>query len=521
MATVIPPPSKRQKLEAIERARNQVAEEDIAEDANASFRAHFVDDEGKALTTSAVQLLSSDASEKNLAVLVNTLLERDPDDFVPYRFSVHVDGKDIHINPQTTSLASLLRHNGITPSFETAITISAHPQAVFRVQAVTRLAHRIPGHAQPILTAQWSPNTNRLATGSGDNSARIWDADTGTPLFTLKGHTGWVLEVRWSPDGEQLATGSMDGTVRRWDPRTGKSIGRVLNGHRRWITMIAWQPYHLWELNEGPRLASASKDGTVRIWIANTGVTEHVLSCKESVSCVKWGGSGGSSGTIFTSSRDKTVCAWDAKTGTLLHRMIAHAHIVNHLALSTDFVLRTGFFEYSKGKSVPTTDEEKRALAKERFEKVARKQGQITELLVSASDDFVVYLWDPINLGKKPLARLLGHQKQVNFVAFSPDMRVIASTGWDNVTKIWSSTDGKFLHSLRGHVGPVYQCAFSADSRLLVTCSKDCTVKTWDLRSGKMVTDLPSEDEVYAVDWSPAGKMVGSGGKDRATRIWT
>jgi ribosome assembly protein 4 len=141
---------------------------------------------------------------------------------------------------------------------------------------------------------------------------------------------------------------------------------------------------------------------------------------------------------------------------------------------------------------------------------------------VSASDDCTVYLWDPASLREKPVARLLSHQKQVNFVAFSPDMTLVTTTGWDNVTRIWSARDGKFMHSLRGHVGPAYQCAFSADSRLLVTCSKDCTVKMWDLRSGKMVNDLPGhQDEVYAVDWPPVGKLVGSGGKDNAIRIWS
>lgn len=514
MATIVPPPPKRQRIEAIERTRVQVQPN---EDPNQSFLAHFVDDEGNQMTTGAIQLLSQDASEKNLAVLVNTLLDREADEFTPYRFSIHVEGKDIDLTPQTTSLSSLLQQHGITPSFETAITISAYPQAVFKVQAVSRLSHRIPGHAQPILTAQWSPNSNRLATGSGDNTARIWDADTGTPLYHLKGHSGWILDIRWSPDGEQLATCSMDGTVRRWDARTGKSLGRILSGHRRWISMIAWQPYHLWEDSEGPRLASAGKDGTVRIWIVNTGHTEFVLSSKEGMSCVKWGGTN----LIYTASRDKTVGVWDAKKGTLVHRLTSHAHVVNHLGLSTEFVLRTGFFQ-EDGKDIPPTAEGKKALAKERFEKAANKKGKITELLVSASDDCTVYLWDPINLLQKPVARLLGHQKQVNFVAFSPDMALIASTGWDNVTKIWDARDGKFIHSLRGHVGPVYQCSWAADSRLLATCSKDCTIKVWDMRSGKLLRDLPGhEDEVYAIDWSPLGKMVGSGGKDKAVRIWS
>ena len=62
---------------------------------------------------------------------------------------------------------------------------------------------------------------------------------------------------------------------------------------------------------------------------------------------------------------------------------------------------------------------------------------------------------------------------------------------------------------------------FSSDSRLLVSCSKDTTLKVWDVRSGKLKEDLLGHrDEVYAVDWSPDGRAVGSGGKDRAVRIW-
>lgn len=62
---------------------------------------------------------------------------------------------------------------------------------------------------------------------------------------------------------------------------------------------------------------------------------------------------------------------------------------------------------------------------------------------------------------------------------------------------------------------------FSPDSRLLVSGSKDTTLKVWELRTGALKEDLPGhKDEVYAVDWSPDGEKVGSGGKDRAVRFW-
>jgi ribosome assembly protein 4 len=115
--------------------------------------------------------------------------------------------------------------------------------------------------------------------------------------------------------------------------------------------------------------------------------------------------------------------------------MSAHAHWVNHLALSTDFALRTSFYDHTP---TPTTEDEKRAKAKERFEKAAKIQGRVAERLVSASDDFTMYLWDPLQ-GTKPVARMHGHQKQVNHVTFSPDGSLIASCGFDNHTKIWSA----------------------------------------------------------------------------------
>lgn len=512
MSTVVPPPSKRQR-------REDLAKQSVQQDVTpvqgpvGSFKARFLDSDGN--QTGVVEVPLADASEKNLSLLLNTLMSREREEFVPYRFRVHIPDSDIIVDQYPSDLHALLRSHGIENPFETTVTLSAEPQAVFKVHAVTRMAHRIPGHGEAILSAQFNPETSTLlATGSGDKTARIWDTETGTPKHTLSGHTGWVLCVAWSPDGKRLATGSMDKTVRLWNPKTGKPEGKgPLGGHGKWVTNIAWEPYHLWR-DGTPRLASASKDGSVRVWIVDNGTLEHVLSGhKSSVSCVKWGGLG----QIYTASHDKTVKVWNAKEGTLLHTLSSHAHWVNHLALSTDFALRTSYFDHTP---TPTTEEEKRQKAKERFEKAAKIQDRITERLVSASDDFTMYLWEPAQ-GNKPIARMLGHQKQVNHVTFSPNGALIASSGWDNHTKIWNSRDGRFINTLRGHVAPVYQCAFSADSRLLVTASKDTTLKVWSMATCKLAADLPGhQDEVYAVDWSPDGQRVGSGGKDKAVRLW-
>lgn len=45
--------------------------------------------------------------------------------------------------------------------------------------------------------------------------------------------------------------------------------------------------------------------------------------------------------------------------------------------------------------------------------------------------------------------------------------------------------------------------------------------KVWDVRVGKLLLDLPGHgDEVFAIDWSPDGERVVSGGKDTVLKIW-
>ncbi|KAF1824358.1 WD40 repeat-like protein [Dissoconium aciculare CBS 342.82] len=512
MATVIPPPSKRQKTAAAARAREQIAAPVAVPEG--TQRIQFRDADTGVAQGPVVSVALADLTPKNLSLLLNSLLGKtDPDDRLPYRFyNPFGDGGEFN---QTEIIQKYV--DGTTTT-ELQLDIPCRAEAVFKVKPVTRCSASVSGHGESILATAFSPATSsRLATGSGDNTARIFDCETGTPLHTLKGHTGWVLAVAWSPDDGVLATGSMDNTVRLWDPVKGTALGSPLKGHTKWITSISWEPYHAREPGR-PRFASASKDFTIRIWDAASGQTDMALTGhKECVTCVKWGGSG----WIYSSSRDRTVKVWDAVKGTLVHNLTAHAHWVNHLALSTDFVLRTGYFDHKGKKEAPSTIEEKRAKALQRYQTaLASSGGGGIERLVSASDDCTMYLWEPSKT-TKPLQRLHGHQKQINHVTFSPDGSLLASAGFDNHVKLWRARDGAFLHTLRGHVGPVYQCAFSPDSRLLVSASRDTTLKAWDVRAGTLKENLPGHlDEVFAVDWAPDGERVGSGGQDKAVRIW-
>ncbi|MFN8004003.1 MAG: hypothetical protein U0X75_23660 [Acidobacteriota bacterium] len=58
-----------------------------------------------------------------------------------------------------------------------------------------------------------------MASGSEDNSVRLWSAKEGRELRKLSGHSDSVWSVAFSPDGERVASGSEDKSVRLWSAK--------------------------------------------------------------------------------------------------------------------------------------------------------------------------------------------------------------------------------------------------------------------------------------------------------------
>jgi WD40 repeat protein len=117
----------------------------------------------------------------------------------------------------------------------------------------------LTGHTSRLYSVAFSPDGETLASGSSDNTIKLWDVSSGMLVRTLSGHTSYVYSVAFSPDGETtLASGSVDHTIKLWDVASGILL-RTLTGHTSNVHSVAFSSY-------GETLASGSNDGTVLLW---------------------------------------------------------------------------------------------------------------------------------------------------------------------------------------------------------------------------------------------------------------
>ena len=77
-------------------------------------------------------------------------------------------------------------------------------------------------HTDGVSSVAFSPDGKRIASGSKDKTVKVWDAETGQEVLTLKGHPNWVTSVAFSPDGKRIVSGCPANTVKVWDAETGK-----------------------------------------------------------------------------------------------------------------------------------------------------------------------------------------------------------------------------------------------------------------------------------------------------------
>ena len=382
------------------------------------------------------------------------------------------------------------------------------PSSIAQPETLPRLTLQL-GHAGAVTSVAISPDGKVALTGGNDETAKLWDVETGFLIRTLRGHGGNVASVAFSPSGRQIATGGADGTATLWNAESGEEI-RTLKGHSNVVMSIAFSP-------DGKELLTGSEDFTAKLWGLETG--EELRSIQESslVSSVAFSPNGR---TILTGSFDNTAKLWDVQTGQLIRTFKGHANFVKCVAFSPDGrEVLTGSTDNTAKLWDLETGQEIRTLRGHSYWVTSIAFSRDGGRILTGSEDHTAKLWDA-KTGNE-IRTFKGHSSNVLGVAFAPDGNEVLTGSDDMTARLWNTDTGALLHTLSGPSDPLRSAEFFPDEQRVLTWSGDYAARLWDASTGG-VTSVFSRQRwiVDNVVFSPDRRRLLTGNLDGTADLW-
>ena len=338
--------------------------------------------------------------------------------------------------------------------------------------------------------AAFSPNGSAVVAIC-ENSAQVWNAQTGRPMSLPLRHQGSVLSAGFSPDGAEVLTASRDFTARLWSSHAG-----------RLISLAFPEPFDSSCASfsaDGARVFAASWDNTQAVWGAwdvrsgrplfpplhhNGAITSAVFSPDGAlVLTSSANASAPDPNTGLTRFSDFSAQVWNARTGEPVGPPLAYGGELSSMTLNPDGT------------------------------RAAKADGEIasfcfnpdgTRLAIAFWFDHIVAVLNTAT--GRPLFPPLAAQ---NFVDFSPDGTRLVTTSTEHNARIWDAATGRPLTPPLAHGARVGMASFSADGTRVATASEDRTARVWDARTGQPVTPpLQHVASVLAAAFSPDGRHL-------------
>lgn len=399
-----------------------------------------------------------------------------------------------------------------------------------QIQLVQSRPQELP-HDGHVRSLSFSSDGRLVLTSADDNTARLWDADSGD-LLNVFAHNdddrGEVYTAVFSPDGQHVLTASEDGTAKLWPidgpfqklPLAGGQFAGIkhFEGTQTWLkngfTTATFSP-------DGQRFVTGSAYGHSRLWDTNSSRETHVLTppIRQSqgvfttgnpVIAVAFSPDGQ---RVLTASHRGDVRLWSLagdSLGILPHGrkvFLAKFSPDGHRILTTTY--GTALLWQNDGETVDTLKHHQIYAA------VFSPDGRQLITTSFASEQSI--LWD-VATGDTlfPVHLEAGREGSD---AFSPDGRQLITSSENDSLIIWNTANGKIIGAF-AHEDGIVAARFSPDGeQVLIACDNDTTF-LWSPKDGVQQTFI-HKDEVKAATFSPDGQFILTASADGFANLWS
>jgi WD40 repeat protein len=318
----------------------------------------------------------------------------------------------------------------------------------------------------------FSPDGRLVATVADDETAQVWEVETGRPVSPPLRRagvqkSGATNRMGFTPDGARLILTGADYRLHCWDWRAGREIWQTPRQDRD-IRAMAISP-------NGRRVATAA------------GLLDEFC----------W------------------VRQWDVRTGRLLNQH-RERDIANAMAYSPD---GTRLLMVGRAHKATIRD----AVTAAPIGQPLRHENDIQSLawsrdgrhVVTCAEDGTAQVWDARS--GRAFGLPLRHRDHVNVVAYSPDNCLIATACKNGLVQLWNAATGQMVGAPMVHNlidGAANQLVFSPNGRLLFTGATGSagnagTVRVWEVPSGRLAGyPLVLMDGRYRLSASPDGRWL-------------